>query len=158
MKTQNNFSAKIYKIGINPYVLIPAPVLNEIFKQADKEKGPIPVRGELNGYSFIQTLVKYAGKWRLYLNGPMRKGAKADVGDVVEVEIKFDPKPRKIEMHSKLKETFEQNKKIRDVFSKLPPSRQKEIIRYIANLKSEEAVEKNVKRVIGFLSGKERFV
>jgi len=158
MKTQNNFSAKIFRIGINPYVLIPAPVLNEIFKKANKNKGPIPVRGELNGHSFIQTLVKYAGKWRLYLNGPMRKGAIAGVGDVVVVEIGFDPRPRKIELHPKLKAAFGKNKRVAGVFSKLPPSRQKEIIRYIANLKSEESVEKNVKRVIGFLSGRERFV
>src|SRR5258705_237771 len=158
MKTQNNFLAKIYKIGINPYVLIPAPVLNEICKQANKNKGPIPVRGELNGHSFIQTLVKYAGKWRLYMNGPMRKGANADVGDIVEVEIKFDPQPRKIEMHAKLKAAFVKNTRIMAVFSKLPPSRQKEIIRYMANLKTKEAVDKNVNRVIGFLSGRERFV
>jgi len=158
MKTQNNFSAKICKIGINPYVYIPAPVLNEVFKQAHKNKGPIPVRGELNGHSFVQTLVKYAGKWRLYLNGPMRKRAKADVGNVVEVEIEFDPKPREIIMNPKLKAAFGKNKKAMAMFSKLPPSRQKEIIRYIGNPKSEESVDKNVKRAIGFLAGKERFV
>jgi hypothetical protein len=45
----NAFSARIYKIGINPYVLLPAVVLKDLFKAAGKEKGPIPVRGKLNG-------------------------------------------------------------------------------------------------------------
>jgi hypothetical protein len=152
------FSTKIYKIGINPYVLIPPAVLKEIFKQANKTKGPIPVCGKLNGYLFIQTLVKYSGKWRLYLNGPMRKAARIDVGDIATVKIEFDPRPREIEMHQKLKAALEKNKKAKTIFSQLPPSRQKEIIRYIGFLKSEEAVDKNVKRAIGFLSGKERFV
>jgi len=38
------------------------------------------------------------------------------------------------------------------------PGRQKEIARYINNLKSEELVEKNIKRAIGFLLEKERFI
>ena len=152
------FSAKIFKIGINPYVLLPAAVLKEIFKQASKNKGPIPVRGELNGHAFIQTLVKYSGKWRLYLNGPMRKAAGIDVGDKAEVKIEFDPGPREISMHPKLKAALEKNKKVKTAFSKLPPSRQKEILRYIGFLKTEETVDKNIKRAIGFLSGKERFV
>jgi hypothetical protein len=58
----NSFSAKIFKIGINPYVLLPAAILKEIFKQAGKNKGPIPVCGTINEKKFTQTLVKYSGK------------------------------------------------------------------------------------------------
>jgi hypothetical protein len=154
----HSFSAKINKIGVNPYVLLPAAVLREIFKQANKNKGPIPVRGELNGHLFMQTLVKFSGKWRLYLNTPMRKGAGIDVGDNAEVKIEFDPRVREIGMHQKLKLALEKNKKANQTFSQLPPSRQKEIKRYIGNLKSEETVDKNIKRAIAFLTGKERFV
>ena len=70
----NSFSAKIYIISkINPVVDLPDDVLSAIFAQAGRSKGPIPVRGRLNGAEFIQTLIKYEGAWRLYLNGPMRK-------------------------------------------------------------------------------------
>jgi hypothetical protein len=154
----NFFSAKIFKIGINPYVLIPSVILKELFQQAGKNKGPIAVRGTLNGHAFIQTLVKYSGKWRLYLNTPMRKAANVDVGDTAEVQIEFDPKPRIITMHPTLKSALEKNKKAMAAFSQLSPSRQKEIVRYIGFLKTEESVDKNVKKAIGFLSGKERFV
>ena len=152
------FSAKIQIIGVNPYVLLPVPVLNEIFKQAGKDKGAIPVRGKLDGHSYIQTLVKYAGKWRLYLNTPMRKAANKEVGDRVEVNIEFDPRERTIPIPSKLLKALEDNPKAKRVFEQLSPSRQKEIARYISNLKSEAAVDKNVSRAIRFLIGGDRFV
>lgn len=78
------FSAKIYKIGINPYVLLPSSILKNLFSQAGKGKVNIPVKLVINEHSFIQNLVKYSGKWRLYLNTPMRKIAGKDVGDIIE--------------------------------------------------------------------------
>src|SRR5882724_6193116 len=85
------FSAKIFKIGVNPYVLLPSAVLKKVFKQAGKDKGHIPVIVIINDQSFVQTLVKYSGKWRLYLNGPMRKVAGKDVGDSIQVSVQYDP-------------------------------------------------------------------
>jgi hypothetical protein len=153
-----SFSSKILIIGVNPYILLHAKVLKELFKQAGKDKGAIPVCGTLNGKKFIQTLVKYSGKWRLYLNTPMRKAAGIDVGDMAAVQIEFDPKPRIISMHPKLKEALEKNKKAKAAFEKLSPSYQKEIIRYINFLKTEESVDRNVKKAIQHLLVKERFI
>jgi hypothetical protein len=153
-----SFTAKIEIIGVNPYVLLPEEVLNEIFRQSDKNTGAIPVRGTLNGSKFIQTLVKYSGKWRLYLNTPMRKSTETDVGDTVQIEIEYDSRPRTIPMHPKLEKVLNENPDIKLVFEKLSPSRQKEIIRYISFLKTEVAIENNLKRVIQFLNGNERFV
>ena len=71
----NTFSAKIFKIGINPCVVVPASVLKILFKAAGKAHGPLPVKGKLNGTSFLQTVVKYKDAWLLYINGKMfRKG------------------------------------------------------------------------------------
>lgn len=152
-----SFFSKIHIIGVNPYVLLPASVLKELFLEAGKDKGPIPVKGKLNGNKFIQTLVKYSGKWRLYLNTPMRKISGIDIGEIANVEIEFDPEPRIIKMHSKLKDALSKNKKAESAFEKLPPYRQKEIVRYISFLKNEESIERNVAKVIQHLLGKERF-
>jgi hypothetical protein len=151
------FSAKILKIGVNPYVLLPASVLNELFRKSGKTKGPIPLHGTLNGNKFKQTLVKYSHKWRLYLNTPMRKAAGIDTGDIAIVKIGFDPRPRIIPPHPKLTEALERNKKAKAVFEQLSPSRQKEIIRYISFLKTEESLIRNIKKVIQHLQGKEQF-
>jgi hypothetical protein len=152
------FSASINKIGVNPFVFLPETVLNYIFKQAGKNKGPIPVRGKLDGHPFIQTLVKYSGAWRLYLNTPMRKAAGKDVADIIKVEIEFDPVERTIPIHPKLKAALKKNKKANAAFEQLSPSRQKEIVRYISFLKTEDSVEKNIIRAVLFLNGKERFL
>lgn len=153
-----SFSSKIYKIGINPYVSPPERIMHSIFKQSGKTKGPIRIQGTLNGHKFSQTLVKYQGKWRLYLNTPMRKAAGIDVGDRGLFEIEFNTEPPVVPIHPKLKSALDKNKAAKAVFESLIPSRQKEIKRYINNLKTPESLEKNVKRAINFLLNKERFI
>jgi len=154
----HNFKAKIDIIGVNPFVLLPAAVLTSIFKQAGKDKGPIQVRGTIDGHRFIQTLVKYSGHWRLYINTPMIKATRKKVGDTVFLQIQFDPEERIFPVHPKLATALNKNKKANDAFEKLSPSRRKEIVRYIGFLKTETSVDKNVERAIQFLSGKARFV
>lgn len=152
------FSAKIKIIGINPYVLLPDLVLDEIFVQANKNRGPIPVKVFFGESEFLQNLVKYSGKWRLYLNGDMRRAAGKDVGDTVEIQIEFDDEERITPMPLKLKIALENNQKAKAVFEKLSASRRKEIMRYINNLKSVESVDRNILRAVQFLLGNARFV
>lgn len=152
------FTAIIHIIGVNPFVLIPENVLNHIFKTAKKIKGPIPVKGTINTKPFIQTLVRYSGEWRLYVNGPMLKTASAKVGDRVAIELAYDPAERVVPMHPKFKRALNDNQAAKKTFDSLAPSRQKEIVRYIANLKTEESVQKNITRAIAFLTGTGRFV
>ena len=153
-----SFSAKIYRIGVNPYVLLPKDILNYLFTEAGKEKGHIPVSLIINEKTFIQHLVKYSDKWRLYLNGPMRKVAGKDTGNTIDIKIDHDKEERKISVHAEFEMALQKNKKAKTVFDKLPPSRQKEIHRYISNLKTAEAVDRNIRRAINFLIGKERFI
>lgn len=153
-----SFSAKIQIIGINPYVSLPSPVLKYLFQKAGKDKGAIPVQLKIAGKDFIQNLVKYSGKWRLYLNGPMRNVAGKDVGDTIDIQIDFDAKPRTTPVHPKLKKAFKENPDVKKAFEKLSSYRQKEILRYINSLKSEESVDKNVRRAIAHLTGSKPFI
>ena len=150
-KIMKSFSEKIAKIGINPYTHVPEAVLVGLFKQAGKMKGPIPVRGTINGKRFKQTLVKYQGAWRLYINGEMRQAAGVDVGDQAYIKIEFDPVPRKEELPSKLIDALSRNKLAKTAFEKLAPSRQKEIIRYLNGMKTETSLERNIEKVIQHL-------
>lgn len=145
------FSATIYKIGINPVVDPPDKVLLAIFRTAARSKGPIPVRGKLNGAEFIQTLVKYQGSWRLYINGPMLKDSELAVGDTAKIELEFDPRSREIAMPNELAAALRNDKKAKAAFEDLSPSRRKEISKYIGALKSPESVAKNIERVIRHL-------
>lgn len=147
------FSSEIFIIGVNPYVLLPEKVLSELFVQSGKNKGTIPVKGKINGKEFVQTLVRYQGAWRLYINGIMRKAAGVDVGDTVDIEIMFDSSSRDIPMHPQFKIALEKNKKAQEAFKKYPKSRQKEINRYLGFIKTEETLQKNIDRIIRHLAG-----
>ena len=152
------FTAKIEIIGVNPFVYLPAGVLKHIFTQAKKDKGKIPVRLKIDGHEFTQTLVKYSGHWRLYLNTPMRKAAKKDTGDKANFEVAYDDVKRVIPVHPKLSNALKANVKAKKIFDSLSPSLRLEIVRYISFLKSEESIERNVAKAINFLLGKQRFI
>ncbi len=151
------FSAIIDIIGINPFVFVPEDILQAVFRQAGKDKGFIPIKGTINKKPYTQTLVRYSGEWRLYINTTMLKDSPKRIGEQVDVTIAYDPADRSIPMHPKLEAALQKSKKALAAFNTQSPSRQKEIVRYIATLKSEEARDKNITRAINFLLGKERF-
>lgn len=153
-----SFKATIDIIGINPFVFVPDKVLKAIFKQAQKDKGAIPVRGTIEGHAFLQTLVKYRGYWRLYINGSMLKAARKQVGDQILLQLEYDAEERIIPIHPKLIKALQNNKKAKQVFDALRPSLQKEIVRYISHLKTTESIDRNVEKAIQFLLGKGSFV
>src|ERR1043166_7115166 len=129
------FKARLEIIGINPFVFVPQQILNTIFLKARKDKGPIPVCGTINGKKYTQTLVKYSGEWRLYVNTTMLSDSPKKIGENIEVTIQFDPTVRTIEPHPKLVKALNKHRDAKKIFNNLPASRQKEIIRYISNLK-----------------------
>lgn len=153
----HTFQATIKKIGINPYVSVPQHVLDSIFIEHKKNTGPIPICGFINSLPYKQTLVKFQGEWRLYINTTMLKNSPQKIGEQIDLRIAYDPAPRVIAMHPRLKDALDTNHDAKKIFDSLSPSHQKEIIRYIANLKSEEKVTINVRKAIGYLLGKNRF-
>lgn len=136
------FKAVVYKHGINPCVDIPGAV-----SHAFEQTGYIPVRGTLNGWAIRATLVK-GGEYRLFLNGEMRKRAKVEVGDLVEVALELDLEDRAIPMPQALASAFRQTPQAQAAFDRLTPSRRKEILAYLNSLKGTPAIERNVKRVV----------
>lgn len=153
----HKFKSVIEVIGINPYVQVPERILKRIFKDASKDKGPIPVCGSVNEKPFQQTLVRYQGDWRLYINTVMLKNSPQRIGEKISIAIAFDPSDRAIKPNSKLVKALKENSSAKKVFDQLIPSRQKEIVRYIGNLKTKESIDKNIKKVIDHLLGKEKF-
>lgn len=155
---ENTFSSMLEIIGINPFVFVPEEILQRIFLAAGKTKGPVPIRGTVNGTPYRQTLVKYAGAWRLYINLSMLPNSPKRIGETIEVSVAFDPEPRTIEPHPKFLEALDENPQARAAFDALPPYRKLEIIRHFTFLKTEATLERNVAKAIDFLTGKRRFV
>jgi hypothetical protein len=152
------FKAKIEIIGINPFVFVPKVILEELFREFGKDKGPIPIKGTINGKDYKQTLVRFNGEWRLYINTSMLSKSPKRIGEEVEITVEVDSSDRTIHPHPKLIQALKDNAQANEVFISLQPSLQNEIVRYIANLKTEESIDRNVIKAINFLLGKERFI
>jgi len=154
----NEFSAKLEIIGINPFVYVPEPILLDIFSQAGKDKGAIPICGTVNGKPYKQSLIKYDGDWRMYINTTMLPNSPEKIGEVIHVTIAVDPEDRTLLPHPKLVAALNQNKEAQAIFIQLAPYLQKEIVRYISMLKTEESIDRNVSKAIDFLLGKGSFI
>jgi hypothetical protein len=147
-----SFEAEILLEGINPYVDAPLDT-----GKMWRRKGNIPVRIELDGERFLATLVPLGSKrtplgpgrlHRLYLNGVMRTKVGKDVGDRVQVSLSMDNRVRRVPMVPALAREFRKDLKAKAAFEQLAPSRRKEVLRYLGSLKSDEAVERNVLKVM----------
>lgn len=156
--TVHQFRAELQIVDGNPFVELPSPILDRLFGEAGRDKSPIPVRGSINGKPFRQTLVKFRSVWRLYVNMQMLDDSPRRIGESIEVEVEFDPDERTIAQHPRFADALAANADAKDAFERLPPSRQKEILRYIASLKTEASVKRNVERAINHLLGEDRFV
>lgn len=152
------FDAPLEIIGVNPFVRVPDEILAAILAAAGRDRGPVPVRGLVQDRQYRQTLVRYRGLWRLYVNTTMLKDSPRRIGETLRFTITLDPDDRSVTMPPELQVALHENRGARDVFDRLPRSRQQEIVRYIAKLRSPESVARNVVRAIDFLNGKGRFV
>jgi len=154
----HRFEADLEIIGINPFVSVPEPILEAIFTAAGRRTGPIAICGELNGAAYRQSLVRYRGAWRLYVNTTMLKDSPRRVGERVRVTVAYDPVGRAAPSSPELDRALAANLAAKAVFDALPASRRLEIVRYIAALKSPASTERNVARAVAFLTGDGRFV
>ena len=155
MMTIYKFQAELEIIGINPFVALPIDILQHIFIDSGRKKSPIAICGQVN---YKQNLMFFKGDWRLYVNTTMLKNSPKRIGELVDFTIAYDSEPRMVKQPQVLSEALAKNLEEKEVFEQLTASKQLEINRYIARLKTDEAIERNVARAIGFLLGKNRFV
>jgi Bacteriocin-protection, YdeI or OmpD-Associated/Domain of unknown function (DUF1905) len=149
--------------GINPFVLVSAQQAARL--KPDWRK-PMPVSIQVNAKPDVPWRINMMpagdGSFFLYLHERVRKASTTGVGDIVTVTIAFDdgykggpldPMPGWFDNALKL------NPSARRGWNKLPPSRQKEILRYLVRLKSAEAQQRNMRSALGVLAGgKARFM
>jgi hypothetical protein len=150
-----SFEAQIYKVGINPCVKVPSHITDQMIAS----KGYIPVKGKINDHPFEQTLVPVKNEgYRLYVNGPMLKGSDTKVGDTVRffIEQNFAPKVDSLPIPKLFKKKLEENNLVQE-YKKLIPSRQKEILKYLNYLKTEEALVRNIDKVINELKNRNNY-
>lgn len=157
-----SFTSIINIRGINPYVPVSAARANKI--KAPWRK-PMPVLLRVNGEPKtpwrINMMPRGDGGFYLYLHGQVRKAAGVTVGDRVNVSVAFDARYKGGPQRTPawFASALRNNDKAHGNWKKLSPSRKKEMVRYLGSLKSTEARERNLKKAIAVLAGKnDRFM
>jgi hypothetical protein len=152
------FSAVIQIFQANPYIYISPARAKKI--KSDWKK-PLPVTVRINGKPddawHINMMPIGKGDFYLYLHGDVRNAAGKDVGDKVIVEVAFDATYKSGPVHAMppaFRAALKKNRAAQKAWDALIPSRQKEILRYLAMLKSKEAIARNIEKAMQVLSGK----
>lgn len=153
------FQATIEIYNGNPYVFVSVERANVLQKGWRK---PMPVFVQINEQPDpawrINMMPIGDGSFYLYLHGDVRAASKTKVGDKVNVSVVFDSSYENGPMHS-MPEWFKvplyANEIAKNAWLALPPSRQKEILRYFSWLKSDDAKARNLEKVLFVLTGHE---
>jgi hypothetical protein len=157
------FRATIALNGINPYVRVGADRARRL---RPGWRRPMPVLVQIDGQPDppwrINMMPIGDGGFYLYLHAAVRNASKAGVGDRVTVALAFDAGYRGGPMHAMpadLVQRLAAEPRCGAAWDALPPSRKKEVLRYLAGLKSAAARQRNIERALRVLAGaRERFM
>jgi Bacteriocin-protection, YdeI or OmpD-Associated/Domain of unknown function (DUF1905) len=151
------FTARIRIRDINPYLLVSAARARVV---KDGWRRPMPVLVRINGKPArswrINMMPAGNGAFYLYLHGDVRKAAATKVGDRVEAEVRFDERYRNGPLHPMPRAfaaALRREPAAAVSWRALTPSRKKEVLRYLAGLKSTAALERNIAKTVRVLAG-----
>jgi bacteriocin resistance YdeI/OmpD-like protein/uncharacterized protein DUF1905 len=152
---EQRFTSVIRIRGINPYIAISASRAKAL---KPGWRRPLPVLVRIRGIPrnpwHTNLMPTGDGGFYLYLHGPMRRASSCGVGNRVEVELRVDRHYAGGPMHpipAWFRDPLNASPTALRNWTKLAPSRQKEILRYLASLKSDAARARNVDRAMGVL-------
>lgn len=157
-KSALRFVAAIRIIGVNPYVAVSKRRAERLQRNWRR---PMPVWVRINGKPErkpwrINMMPAGDGDFYLYLHNSVREASGTRVGDRVTVELDFDRDYRNGPLHPMprwFSAALRDDPRAKQNWSRLTPSRRKEILRYFAGLKSDEAKQRNLGRAMLVLSG-----
>jgi hypothetical protein len=138
--TSRSFAARIYKVGINRCVDVPA-------EAAGPGRGRyLPVRGVAGGLPFRGTLLPGMNQmYRLYLHSRIWKKLGIDSGDIVEVALELDDEPREVAMPEELAAALAEHRGAFAAFRAVTPTLQREFILWFGAAKSSATRERRLR-------------
>jgi hypothetical protein len=151
------FNAKVLKTDIIRFVWIP-----EEISQSFHKKGHIPVKGKVNGEHFQSTLApRKNGRHILYLNAKIRDKVDINEGEIISVEIEYDPDSRDLNIPDDLEMIMSENRNVWNKFLAMTPSHRNELLKFLESAKRPETrlkrIEKIIEHSIKWKSGKTFF-
>lgn len=175
------FLATVYKIWMMRHIDVPVEVSTALMKEFAKtskasessgrgqrgaRKSPesrgtqtnrvrskyIPVTAVVNGRSARVTLVPAGdGRFRMQVNTALRKAARVDTGDLVNVELRLDLESRDLPIPADLRAGLKTVPKAWKAFEALTSAHRRHFIQWFDSAKSVEARQRRLDRAIDVL-------
>lgn len=128
------FHARLYKIGVNRAVDVPAKI-----SQAFGGGGFIPVQGWIEGIPITSTLVPRGnGRHRLFVHSRIWNRLKIGKGDFVEVLLTRGEPPKEPPIPEDLASALKMTKGAAEAFRQVTSALRREFINWIENAKQPE--------------------
>lgn len=167
----HKFLATIYKIWMMRHVDVPLEIAEALTKQfhaskhalaSARRKPPkspkrpkpkyIPVTAVVNGRTSRVTLTPAGGdRYRIQINTALRKAARADVGDVVSVELRLDLASRELPVPADLRAALKEHPKARQALEELPVGHRRHFIAWFDSAKGTDTRIRRLGRAIDHL-------
>jgi len=150
-------TALIELTGVNPYARVGADQA-ELLGSGWRRPMPVVVRIDPAPDRLWRTNLMPVGEgaFNLCLHGQMREASQTAVGEIVALELWFDEAYVNGPQHpfpAWFQAALDLDSAARANWERLPPSRQKELLRYFDRLKSAEAIDRNLTRALHVLAG-----
>jgi hypothetical protein len=143
-KRLNEFRASIYRLGILYTVDVPAAV-----SKALGGAKHIAVAGTVNGVKLRGLLLpRGEGQHRLFLDGKLRKAARAGQGDTVTLALGPDRESREVPIPDEVIEAFEDEPGALDVFQGLTVAQRREMLLWVLKAKHAETRAQRIARLV----------
>jgi hypothetical protein len=111
----------------------------------------IPVVAIVNGPRASYVTPAGGGRYRLQLHTALRKAARADVGDLVSVELRFDLASREPPVPGDLRAALQEHPKARQAFEELTTSHRRHLTEWFGSAKGSEARIRRLGRAMDVL-------
>lgn len=96
------------------------------------------VRGTIAGHTFRGTASRGEGSLRVPLSRDLREKAGLCCGDNVEVVLDLDTEPETVVIPEELREVFEDDPELAELYEMLPPAQRRAWASYVAEAKRPE--------------------
>jgi hypothetical protein len=142
------FAGRIYRVGLIRYVDVPT----DVSKALGREQANVPVRGTVEGVPVRTTLVSRGNRChRMAIHGDIREKLRVDSGAVLEIAIERDEDSREPVLPPALVVSLRQSPDAQAMFKGMTTTLRRQIVRNIMSVKSQEALERRVVKVVSRL-------
>jgi hypothetical protein len=138
-----SFQTTLTATGNNTGIVVPP----ELIDQLGGGKRP-PVRAEVNGYQYLNTVGVMGGKFMISVSAAVRKATGLQGGDAIKVTLTLTDTPRPVSVPPDLEAAFKSNRQARTFFETLSNSLQRYHVDTINGAKTAETRQRRIAKAI----------